>query len=247
VRGRVELDERLQDAGQGRRVHQRVAEEDQDEHRGHRRALQRGGTADEQPAVVKTHESAKAKTMTRTRPRARRASALGLVAEHEAHEDHDRAGQDVAQRVGQHGPDERRRLPDGQRPEPVDDAVVRSALRASPDVREVKRTAWTRIAGSRNCRYAPDDPLIAPPKRYVNRTRSTTGPIVTSMSCSGTRRTFSSPRQPKAAQVDSTPGAAGRGPVARTSRIASEPAGDALMRPGLLRRRPVARGHRDRP
>jgi hypothetical protein len=37
VRGRVELDERLQGAGQGRRVHQRVAEEDQDEHRGHRR------------------------------------------------------------------------------------------------------------------------------------------------------------------------------------------------------------------
>ena len=62
------------------------------------------------------------------------------------------------------------------------------------------------MPGRMNCRYSLVEPLIAPPKRYVNITRNRTGVSVTSMSCSGTCLIFSIPRQPNVLAALNAPG-----------------------------------------
>src|SRR3954449_11965182 len=70
------------------------------------------------------------------------------------------------------------------------------------------------MPGRMYCRYSPVEPAPAPPNRYVNISRNSTGVIVTSIICSGTCLILSMPRQPNVIAADTRPGCGGRAPDA---------------------------------
>ena len=76
------------------------------------------------PIVVKTQDRPNAKTMTSSIAASTPATpAAGSEAQDEAESDDDRRGDREAHAVADHGADERRRPPDRQRAEAVDDAL----------------------------------------------------------------------------------------------------------------------------
>ncbi len=114
---------------------------------------------------------------------------LDAEADHVAEADEDHAQDQVAEEVGDHRADERRRARDRQRAEPVEHALLDVGVEVLAERDAAHRDALPEQAGQQELQVLVPrpPPPIAPPKTYTNSSRKMIGWTVTSISCSGVR------------------------------------------------------------